>query len=279
MEAERGAQQWHMMFTVVDGWTRYPLDILVDTTMSWNQILESWYQKAAITPGWDVQKYPRNPTACVMKDGDDNAVEHIDGKERVFAYYAPSLTTAVQPQAPKQKQAAAVPSPQVKPIALQAVEMTSGDVITLQNIAKYDEAIPTVQKYANIPNDWTMTVIDNKPTLVIVACAPPSYVPITPEKYNDLARHAASTLTATPKPRAIPKAVMLHVTYVHLTPGRKDRAKKFSFRMEEDDEPRLVLAKWIELGKNATDHWDAISRKMSFRPEDYQWFTGMDNPL
>jgi hypothetical protein len=49
--------------------------------------------------------------------------------------------------------------------------------------------------------------------------------------------------------------------------------------MEEDDEPRLVLAKWIELGENAADHWDAISRKMSLRPEDYQWFTGMDNPL
>jgi hypothetical protein len=95
----------------------------------------------------------------------------------------------------------------------------------LQNIAKYDEAIPTVKKYANVPNDWTVTIIDNKPTAIIVACAPPTYGPITPEKYNDLARHAASTLTVIPNSRAIPKAVMLTVTYVHLTPRRKERAR------------------------------------------------------
>jgi hypothetical protein len=163
-----------------------------------------------------------------MKDADDNIVEHIDGKERVFAYYLPSLTGAAQPEIPKKKQAAAPPPSQEKLIGLQAIEMTSGDVITLSNIVKYEEAIPTVVRVANIPNDWTVTVIDNKPTAIMVACAPPSYGPITLERYNELQRHNATELTKAPKPRAISKAVMLVVTYVHLTPLRKEHKRTFN---------------------------------------------------
>jgi hypothetical protein len=33
MEVERGVQKWRMSFTVVDGWSRYPLDLAVDSSM------------------------------------------------------------------------------------------------------------------------------------------------------------------------------------------------------------------------------------------------------
>jgi hypothetical protein len=279
MEAERGVQKWRMSFTVVDGWSRYPLDLAVDSSMDWTAILELWYQRAVVTPGWEAQKYPRDPSVYVMKDADDNVVEHIDGKERVFAYYAPSLTGAVQPEAPKKKQTAAPQPTQEKLIGLQAIEMSSGDVVTLQNIASYDEAIPTVRKMANVPAEWTVTIIENKPTALMVDCAPPSYGPITVEKYNELQRHVASELSKVLKPRATSKAVMLNVTYVRLTPQRKEHKKTLRFRMEEDDDKQLVLTRWIDLVKNEAGPWDAIGRKMSVRAEDYNWNTGMENPL
>jgi hypothetical protein len=86
-------------------------------------------------------------------------------------------------------------------------------------------------------------------------------------------------LTKVPKPRAVSKAVMLVVTYVHLTPQRKQNRKTFNFRMEEDDDKKAVLDKWIDLAKNAAGPWDAIGRKMSVRAEDYEWYTGTNDPL
>jgi hypothetical protein len=54
------------------------------------------------------------------------------------------------------------------------------------NIAKYAEALQTAQQVARIPEDWTITVMENKPTGMVMACAPQSYGLITPEKYNGL---------------------------------------------------------------------------------------------
>jgi hypothetical protein len=247
--------------------------------MDWAQILDLWYQLAVATPGWEVQKYPRNPTAYIMKDADDNIVEHIDGVVRVFPYYIPSLTGEAQPRTSKKTQAATPLPSQEKPIALQAIEMSTGDVITLPNISNYDEAMPAVVKFANIPNDWTVTIIENSPVATMVACAPPSYGSITVEKYQALQRRGASELAVVPKARAVPKAVMVVMTYIHMTPQRKLNRKTISFTVEEDDDKQLLLDAWIRLANKAATPWPQIARKMSKRAEDYGWFTGTDDPL
>jgi hypothetical protein len=255
------------------------VELTVDTSMNWDQILGLWYQRAITIPGWEAQKYPRDPSIYTMKNVDGNVVEHMDGVPLVFAYYIPGLTGETQSQAPKKKQTTAPPLPQAKPIALKAIEMSTGEVITLPNIAKYDEAIQDVVKFASIPNDWTVTIIENRPTEIMVACAPPSYGLITPEKYNELQRRGASELTAVPKARAVSRAVMVVVTYMHSTPQRKLNRKTLSFRVEEDDDKQLLLNKWIELAKNEGTPWPQIARKMSARAGDYGWFTGTDDPL
>jgi ribonuclease HI len=86
-------------------------------------------------------------------------------------------------------------------------------------------------------------------------------------------------LTAIPKVKAVSKAVMVVMTYVHLTPQRKLNRKTLSFRVEEDDDKQFLLGKWIPLARNEAHPWDHISRKMSTRAEDYEWFTGTDDPL
>jgi hypothetical protein len=276
---ETSSHKWRMTFGVVYGWSRYPVDLTVDISMNWDQVIGLWYQRAIMTPGWEVQKYPRDPSAYVMKDVNGNVIEHIDGVTVAFAYYIPSLTGSAQPPVPKKKQPKAPPPPQEKPIALKAVEMSTGDVITLANIAEYGEAIPAVVKMANIPNDWTVTVIENKPTEITVACAPPSYGLITPEKYNELQVRSASHLTAIPKARAVPRAVMVVVTHAHLTPQRKLNRKTLSFRVEEDDDKQVLLDRWITLARNEAHPCDHISRKMSVRATDYELFTGTEDPL
>jgi hypothetical protein len=66
MAAEAGQQKWRISFAVVDGWSRYPVELMIDTSMTWGQVVEMWYQKAITVSGWDIRKYPRNPTAYVM---------------------------------------------------------------------------------------------------------------------------------------------------------------------------------------------------------------------
>jgi hypothetical protein len=86
-----------------------------------------------------------------MKNKNDEVIEHIDGVDVAFADYIPSLTGEVQPQASKKKKKTEPPPPQTKQIELKMTEMSSGDVITLPNIARYEEAIPSAVKWANIP--------------------------------------------------------------------------------------------------------------------------------
>jgi hypothetical protein len=69
MAADTGPQKWRMCFSVVDGWSRYPVEIAADASMSWDQILELWYQKAITVSGWDAKKYPRDSSAYVIKEG------------------------------------------------------------------------------------------------------------------------------------------------------------------------------------------------------------------
>jgi hypothetical protein len=98
MMAEAGPQTCRISFTVVDGWSRYPVELQADMIMTWTQLVEAWYQKASIVPGWDARKYPKDATAHIMKDVNDNVIEHMDGVDRVFAYYIPSLTGSNPPQ-------------------------------------------------------------------------------------------------------------------------------------------------------------------------------------
>jgi hypothetical protein len=279
MMADAGVQKWRMSFAVVDGWSRYPIELSVDASMDWNQILEPWYQRAAVVTGWEAQKYPRDSTAYVMKNTNGDVIEDIDGVDVVFAYYIPSMTGEAQSQTPKKKKTTEPPPPPAKPIALKAVEMTTGEVITLPNIAKYYEAMPAVVKFANVPNDWTVTGIENKTMEIMVACPPPSYGLITVEKYNALKQRSATGLSVTPKPKAVEKAVMVVMTYIRTTPQRKLNGKTFSFRVEENDDKQSLLNEWIGLAKNAVHPWPQIARKMSVRAESYEWYTGTDDPL
>jgi hypothetical protein len=41
---ETSSRKWRMTLTVVDGWSRYPVELIADTSMSWEQILGPWYQ-------------------------------------------------------------------------------------------------------------------------------------------------------------------------------------------------------------------------------------------
>jgi hypothetical protein len=93
MTAETEPRTIKIMFPMVDGWSRYPVELVVDTCMSWDQLVEAWYQKAALVAGWDAKKYPRVAAAYVMKMIDDQVITHMDGVDRVFAWYIPSMGT------------------------------------------------------------------------------------------------------------------------------------------------------------------------------------------
>jgi hypothetical protein len=198
-------------------------------------------------------------------------IEHIDGAAVVFAYYIPSLSGEAQPQTQKKKQTTVPPPPPEKPITLKAIEMTTGDVITIPNIAHYDEAIPSAVTLANIPEVWTVTVIENNPSGIVVACAPPEYGLITPEKYNAVCQRQATELSAIPKSKAVPCAIMVVMTYAHLTPRRKLDRMTFHFRVEEDDSKQLLLDQWIRLARESgKEPWASIGRKMSRKADDYE---------
>jgi hypothetical protein len=103
-----------------------------------------------------------------MKNTNSEVIEHMDGVEVVFEYYIPSMTGATKSHTSKKKKTTTAPPPsQTKSIALKVVEMTTGDVITLPNIAHYDEAIPSAVKMGNIPEDWKVTIIENKTTEIL----------------------------------------------------------------------------------------------------------------
>jgi hypothetical protein len=120
---------------------------VIDKRMNWGQVIEAWYQKAIMVARWDARKYPRTAESYVMKNTNGDVIEHMDGMDIVFAYYIPSMTVATPPQPPKRKEI--VPQPTAaKPITLKAIEMTTGDVITFPNIARYEEAISTAGWYS-----------------------------------------------------------------------------------------------------------------------------------
>jgi hypothetical protein len=68
MESSTEIPKARLMFTVADGWSRYPVGIAADMNMSRDQLVEVWYQKDALVPGWDAKKYPRVALACVMRN-------------------------------------------------------------------------------------------------------------------------------------------------------------------------------------------------------------------
>jgi ribonuclease HI len=214
-----------------------------------------------------------------MKDVNGNVVEHIDGIEVVFAYYIPGMTRNEQPPAAKKKKRMEPSPPQAKPIALKVTEMTTAEIIALPNIPRCEEAISSAVKWANIPGDWTVTIIENKADTIMVACASPSYGLITPQKYNELRRQDATALSAIPKPNQITRSVKVVVTYVHITPQRKLFRHTLNFRIEEDDDKQVILSKWVELARNEVNPWPQTARKMSLRADDYNWFTGSEDPL
>jgi hypothetical protein len=103
--------------------------------------------------------------------------------------------------------------------------MTTGEMIELPSIAHYDEAFQIANQMVNIPEDWTVTIIENKPTAIVVACAPPTYGLITVEKYQELQPRTASGLSVVPKQPANEKSVMIIVTYAHINAKRKTEYK------------------------------------------------------
>jgi hypothetical protein len=161
----------------------------------------------------------------------------------------------------------------VNPIGLKAIEMTTGETITLPNIVKYAEAMPTVRRMVNMPEEWNITIVENKPTEIVVACASPAYGLITPEKYEALTKRDANELSAIPKRSVIPKSIKLVVTYSHLDKRRKTAVHTQVLRADDEDTKQNLLERWVEQTRQeGKEPWPKIARKMSLRATDYEWF-------
>jgi hypothetical protein len=141
--------------------------------------------------------------------------------------------------------------------------MTSGELIELPNIARYGEAIPTAQQMARIPEDWIVTVIENKPTEIVVACAYPGYGLITPEKYRELRVQKMTELSVIPRPAANPKSVIVVMTYAHLNSRRKTDRHTQELRVENDQTRQELLDRWIKKVRDEkAEPWAGVARKM-----------------
>jgi hypothetical protein len=254
--------------------------LIVDTSISWDQIVEVWYQKAALTSGLnDAKKPPRTASAYVMKTINDWVIDHMDGIDVVFAYYIPSLKGEAPVSPPKRKEVTPPPT-EAKPIALKVIEMTSGEIIELPSIAKYGDAIPTARQMARVPEDWIATVIENKPSEIVVACAPPGCGLITPEKDRELGVQKTTSLSVIPRQAINPKSVIVVMTCAHLNNRRKTDRHTQELRVENDQTRQELLGKWIErVRAERTEPWAGVARKMSVKEPDYQWFTGSEDPL
>jgi hypothetical protein len=128
--------------------------------------------------------------------------------------------------------------------------MSTGDIIELPNIAKATDAIRAARQVANIPEDWTVMIIENKITEILVACAPPTYGPITPEKCRELQTRKASDLSAIPKPVANPKSVIVVMTYAHLNSSRKTDPTTRKIRAEDNQTRQELLDLWVAKMRN-----------------------------
>jgi hypothetical protein len=163
------------------------------------------------------------------------------------------------------------PQVEVKPIALKVIEMSTGEVVECPNIARYEDAFQIAKQMARIPEDWTE---------IVVACAPPTYGPITPEAYHALQSRKASGLSVIPKQAAHPKSVIVVMTYAHVNNRRKLERTTRELRVENDQSRQDLLEKWVTKVRDEKEEpWSKIARKMSLKEADYQWFTGSDNPL
>jgi hypothetical protein len=89
---------------------------------------------------------------------------------------------------------------------------------------------------ARIPNDWTVTIIENKTTEIVVACAPPAYGLITPEKYRELQIRKAV---------ANPKSVIVRMTYAQINNRRKKDRTTQELRGENDQSKQGLLNLWV----------------------------------
>jgi hypothetical protein len=139
--------------TVCDGFSRYPVELLVKTNLPWDQLMEAWYEKAATTPHWDAKKYPKVASAYEMRDVRNQPVTSMDGLERVFVYYVP--TTTVAPPKPPPADSAAPKARKTTRTFMTAIP--SRDAVELAQVACYDDAIPMAQAVGNIPKDLTIT--------------------------------------------------------------------------------------------------------------------------
>jgi hypothetical protein len=55
-ESELDPQVMRIWLTVCDGFSRYPVDLVVKTDLSWDQLMEAWYESASGTPHWEARK-------------------------------------------------------------------------------------------------------------------------------------------------------------------------------------------------------------------------------
>jgi hypothetical protein len=203
----------------------------------------------------------------------------MDGIDRVFAYYIPSTTGSAQAP-PSKKTRASPPLGSAKSIALKVIEMSTGDEIECSNVARYEEALQVAKQVARIPEDWTVTIIENKSPEITMSCAPPSYALITPETYQALQRRRSSDLSAVRKRVANPKSVIVVVTYVHINSRRKLDRHAQTLRVENHQTRQELLDRWIMRVRNeGMEPWFGITRKMKVQETEYEWFTGSDDEL
>jgi hypothetical protein len=150
LEEELNPKEMRISFTVCDGFSRYPIDLVVRTDLSWNQLVEAWYEKASVTPHWDAGKYPRDASAYETRDANNQPVTSMDGIDRIFAHY--KSTTTVPP--PKPSPATSTAPKGQKKIRTFVTAYPSGDTVELASVAKYDDSIPSARLMGGIPADW-----------------------------------------------------------------------------------------------------------------------------
>jgi hypothetical protein len=219
-----------------------------------------------------------------MRNVANQIITNVDGVDQIFAYYRPNMKDSKDsvptPLPAKPKLAAATAQSPEKRIELFVTEVVTGDAIQLPNVAEHGEAIEAAHKLENIPDDWIVTVIESKPTVIKMARAAPSYGLISPEKYHEVQQRQVTALSSAPKLATRDESVMVKMIYAHIDKHRKTIRRFQNHRVYNDQSRQELLEMWIERARNErVEPWSGIARKISTPESDYHWFTGNDNDL
>jgi hypothetical protein len=147
--------------------------------------------------------------------------------------------------------------------------LPSGDTLELASVAHYDEAIPRAHQMTNVPEDWTITIVEAKPTEIRMAWAASE---VTPDEIKAGQQRTVTALNIIPKPAACFKSVMVKVVYHHINEHRKPDHTYVNVRADNDQSKQELLDEWIRRVRSGVDHqepWLRRAQKMNRKESDY----------